>query len=103
MREESERQRDDGGQSKAEHQKIVEQVLQKCLDHGLAVNFEKSEFHEKEVKFLGHVINGVDIKTQMDNLMPLKIDQRLTRKSKSRLSLDLPIIIVVSSKITQPK
>lgn len=31
------------GKTEAEHQKIVEQVLRKCLDHGLAVNLEKSE------------------------------------------------------------
>ena len=57
-----------GGQTEAKHQKIVQQVLKKCLDHGLAVNLEKSEFHKNEVKFLGHVINGVEIKMQVEKV-----------------------------------
>ena len=50
--------------TETEHQQVVEQVLQKLLGHGLAVNLEKSVFHVHEVNFLGHVINGTEIKMQ---------------------------------------
>ena len=50
-----------GGETEEEHQKIIEQVLEKCLKHGLAINLEKSEFHKSEVDFLGHVVNGTNI------------------------------------------
>ena len=53
-----------GGETEEEHQKLVEYVLKKCLDHGLAINLEKSEFHQKEVNFVEHVINGQSIKMQ---------------------------------------
>ena len=53
-----------GGHTEAEHQLIVEQVLQKLLDHNLAVNLEKSAFHEQEIEFLGYMINGAEIKMQ---------------------------------------
>ena len=43
-------------------------MLQKCLDYSLAINFEKSKFHKNEVKFLGHVINGVEIKMQAEKV-----------------------------------
>jgi len=33
-----------GGETEAEHQRLVEQVLQKCVQHELAVNLSKSEF-----------------------------------------------------------
>ena len=39
--------------SEAEHKWAVERVLQKLLDHYLAVNLAKSEFHVKEINFLG--------------------------------------------------
>ena len=43
---------------------IVEQLLKRCLQHDLAVNLDKSEFHKTEVEFLGHVINITNIQMQ---------------------------------------
>ena len=40
-----------GGDTEAEHQAIVEKVLQQCVEHGLAVNLPKSDFHVKETIF----------------------------------------------------
>ena len=51
-----------GGDTKAEHQAIVEKVLQQWVEHGLAGNLLKSEFHVKETIFLEHVINGQEVK-----------------------------------------
>jgi len=36
-----------GGDTEEEHQAIVEKVLEKYVEHGLAVNLPKSEFHVK--------------------------------------------------------
>ena len=58
-----------GKETETEHQAIVEQVLQKCIEHGLAINLSKSEFHVRQTIFLGHVLNGQQI--QMD---PAKLD-----------------------------
>jgi len=58
-----------GGDSEEEHQQLVEQVLQQCIKHGLAVNLTKSEFHVQETLFLGHIINGQQV--QMD---PTKLE-----------------------------
>src|SRR5258706_4900792 len=58
-----------GGDTEAEHQAIVEKVLQQCIEHGLAVNLAKSEFHTQQTIFLGHVINGQEV--QMD---PAKLE-----------------------------
>ena len=57
-----------GGDTEAEHQAIVEKVLQQCVEHGLAVNLLKSEFHVKESIFLGHVINGQEVKMDPSKL-----------------------------------
>jgi len=57
------------GNSKEEHQQLVEQVLQQCIKHGLAVNLTKSKFHVQETLFLGHIINGQQV--QMD---PTKLE-----------------------------
>ena len=56
------------GDSEAEHQAIVEKVLQQCVKHGLAVNLLKSEFHIKETIFLVHVINGQEVKMDPSKL-----------------------------------
>jgi len=53
-----------GGTIEAEHQALVKQVLQLCINHGLAVNLPKSEFHVQQTLFLGHIINGKQV--QMD-------------------------------------
>ena len=48
------------GDTIAEYQGIVKQVIQQCVEYGLAVNILKSEFHVKETIFLRHVSNGQD-------------------------------------------
>ena len=45
-----------------EHQASVEQVLERLMDHDLAINLSKSEFHVKEIVFLGYVINRSEVK-----------------------------------------
>ena len=57
-----------GGDTEAEHLAIVENVLHQCVEHGLAVNLLKSEFHVKETIFLGHVINGQEVKMDPSKL-----------------------------------
>jgi len=49
------------GETEAEHQRLVEKVLQQCVQHGLAVNLLKSEFHVKQTIFVGHISNGQQI------------------------------------------
>ena len=53
-----------GGDTKAEHQDIVQKVLQQSVNHELAVNLLKSEFRVKDTIFLVHVIYGQEV--QMD-------------------------------------
>ena len=57
-----------GGETEADHQKLVEEVLSRCVDHGLAVNLLKSEFHVQETIFLGHIINGSEVRMDPDKL-----------------------------------
>jgi len=59
------------GDSEEEHQQLVEQVLQQCIQHGLAVNLTKSEFHVQETIFLEHIING-----QQVQMNPTKIEAK---------------------------
>ena len=53
-----------GWEKEAEHEKLDKQVLQLCIQCGLAVNLHKSEFNIHKTVFLGHMINGQQI--QMD-------------------------------------
>ena len=57
-----------GSDTKAEHQAIVEKVLQQCVEHGLAVNLLKSQLHVKETIFLVHVINIQEVKMDPSKL-----------------------------------
>ena len=51
-----------GDNTEAEHQAIVEKVLQQCVEYRLAVNLLKSEFHVHETILLWHMINGWEVK-----------------------------------------
>ena len=57
-----------GGDTEAERQGTVEKVLQQCVEHGLAVYLLKSEFHVKETIFVGHLINGQEVKMDASKL-----------------------------------
>ena len=58
------RNNDDGEEDKteaeAEHKAAVEKVLQRLMDHDLAVNLAKSDFHLREVNFLGYLLGTND-------------------------------------------
>ena len=71
-----------GGESEAEHQAMVEKVLQQCVEHGLAVNLLRSELHVKETIFLGHVINGQEVKKDPSKLESMSKWPILTKKKK---------------------
>ena len=70
------------GSTEEEHQKIVEQVLKRCLDHSLAVNLEKSEFHKPKVDFRGHVVNGSEISMQAQKIDAILEWQTPTKKKE---------------------
>ena len=71
-----------GGDTKAEHQAIVEKVLQQCAEHGLAVDLLKSEFHVNEIIFLVHVIHSQDGKMDPSKLETMSKWPILTMKNK---------------------
>ena len=50
----------------------MEKVLVKCVEHGLAVKLTKSAFHQNEVNFLGHIINGSDIHIEPEKIETIK-------------------------------
>ena len=56
------------GNTEAEHQAIVEKVLQQCVEHRLAVNLLKSKFQVKETIFLEYVINRQQVKMHPSKL-----------------------------------
>jgi len=56
------------GETDAEHQRLVEQVLQRCIQHVLAINLSKSKFYVKETIFLGHIINESQIQIDSTKL-----------------------------------
>ena len=62
-----------GGSTEAEHQAFIKKVLPQCVNHGLAVNLTKSEFHVHETIFLSHIVNGSQV--QMD---PAKLETKYT-------------------------
>ena len=47
-------------EAEAEHKIAVEKVLQRLMDHDLAVNLAKSDFHLREVNFLGYLLSTND-------------------------------------------
>ena len=70
------------GNTEAEHQAIVEKVLQQFVKHGLAVNLLKSEFHVKETIFLVHGINSQDVKMDPSKLKTMSKRPIATKKTE---------------------
>ena len=42
------------------------------MDHDLAINLSKSEFHVKDTVFLGYVINGSEVKIDGAKIKTIK-------------------------------
>ena len=58
------------------HYEILEEVLKEIKDAGLRINPEKCHIQRKEVKFLGHIINGEGIQTDPAKTEAIKTFQQ---------------------------
>ena len=92
-----------GGNTEAEHQGIVEKVLQQCVEHGLAVNLLKRKFHVKETIFLVHVVNCQEVKMDTSKLETMSKWPIPTKKKEVQVFLGFanyyrPFIVNYSAK-----
>ena len=55
-----------------EYQRLVTEVLQALQDHDLYVDLEKSQFHQEEVSFLGHIVGKNDIQMNPKKIKVVK-------------------------------
>ena len=58
--------------TKEEYKKRIRKTLEKLLIIGLRIKFSKSEFKKKEVKFLRHIVEQRDIKSDSEKVRILK-------------------------------
>jgi len=63
-------------ESVEEHYRILEEVLRRIGRAGLRINPDKCQVLRKEVKFLGHIINGKGIQTDPSKTEAIKSFQR---------------------------
>ena len=66
----------------SEHKKAVEQVLKKLLDHDLAVNLAKSEFHVQEINFLGYLLGDNTLRMEPGKIEAIQHWEAPTRKKE---------------------
>jgi len=70
-----------------EHQILVERVLERLMDHDLAINLSKSKFYVKETVFLEFVINRSEVK--MDRAKIKTIEEWAVSQKKKELQVFL--------------
>ena len=58
--------------TKKEYRKRIRKILEKLLKIGLRINFFKSEFEKKEIKFLRYIVGREDIKSVSEKVRMLK-------------------------------
>ncbi|KAG0418758.1 Transposon Tf2-9 polyprotein, partial [Dictyocoela roeselum] len=68
-----------------EHYKHVATVLQKLKIAGASINFEKSKFNVKEVRFLGHILTQDGVRADISNLDHFHIQTPKTKKKLQRV------------------
>ena len=54
------------------HRERVRKILKKLLKTGLRIKFFKNKFEKEEVKFLGHIVEREDIKSDSKKIKVLK-------------------------------
>ena len=58
--------------TKEEHRKRTRRTLEKLLKTELKIKLSKNEFEKKEIKFLKHIIEKEDIKSDSEKIRILK-------------------------------
>ena len=71
-----------------EHQASFEQELERLIDHDLAVNLSKSEFHVKETVFLGYIINSSEVKIDRAKIKTIEELAVLQKKKELQAFLE---------------
>lgn len=66
--------------NKEEHENQVKKVLKKLHSKGISINFEKSIFQQKQIKFLGHYVDEEGIKPDISVLTKAIENFRLNTK-----------------------
>ena len=51
-----------------EYKRYIKKILKKLIDENLRIKTEKTEFHAKEVDFLGFIIGREEIKIDKKNI-----------------------------------
>ena len=92
------------GITEAEHQAIVEKLLHKCVEPGLAVNLLKSEVHSYETIFLAHIINGQEVKMDSFKLetmskWPIPSKKQQVQRFLAYANYDHQLIVNYSAKL----
>ena len=57
---------------KKKHRERIRRTLRKLLKAELKIKLSKSEFEKKKVKFLGHIIEKEDIKSDSEKIRVLR-------------------------------
>ena len=78
------------GNIEAEHQAIVEEVLQQYIEQELVGNQLKSQFHIHETIFLVHVINGQEVKMDHSKLETMCKWPIPTKRNEVQVFLAMP-------------
>ncbi|KAG0420639.1 Transposon Tf2-6 polyprotein [Dictyocoela roeselum] len=67
------------------HYEHLKSVLNKLLEAGASINFEKSVFNVSEVRFLGHLMSKDGIKADISNLKDFSVSRPTTKKKLQRM------------------
>ena len=73
--------------TEAKYQQIVEEVLRRYVEHDLAINLTKSEFHINKVIFLGYIINGSQNHIDLTKLEIISKQPQLMKKKEVQVFL----------------
>lgn len=72
--------------SKEEHVQHIKELLDICQTNHVSINFEKSNFCRREIKYLGHIINQNGIKADISRVSAMeKLGKPQTRKQLQKL------------------
>ncbi|KAG0420471.1 Transposon Ty3-G Gag-Pol polyprotein, partial [Dictyocoela roeselum] len=72
-------------ESEASHYEHLKIVLERLLNAGASINFEKSNIKKTEIRFLSHIINHEGIKADITNIKEFKIPIPKTKKKLQKL------------------
>lgn len=73
--------------TKEEHTQLLDKVMQRYYEHGIALEVDKCELYKEEVKFLGYLVSRQGVRMTDESISAIRNYEKPGNKHQEKISI----------------